>query len=338
VISRAALVAVVVAGGAGALRAEPPRTMIVALAPGPRANDALEALALGPHGEAYEPDGKGAWVRRHAGGLANEVVRATRAGDVAIAGVDAGPPFAYRTGKEVRGEGDAVGAWNMVVLGLHAKAILGRGPRATTAFGKLVFALEGEKPVKLADAPGVVTMLGASDKAVVVETDKGLARLEAKGAARWKPIANAPAHVLALLDDRWALVDRGLFDLRSLKLAAWPAGFQVATVFAVSNDLVVAAGMRSNAAELVTLKGMTFLREPIATTAAPGGAAAFGTGAAQIVSVVADKTGRVVVAARDGRLAVRSKAGAWSLSEVTSELPPDRPGSPPAESKAGSSP
>lgn len=308
--------------------------MIVALAPGPRASDALEALALGPHGEAYEPDGKGVWVRRHAGGLAGEVVRATRAGDVAIAGVDDGPPFAYRTGKEVRGEGDAVGAWNMVVLGLHAKAILGRGPRATTAFGKQVFALDGEKPVKLAEAPGVVTMLGASDKAVVIETDKGLARLEAKGVARWKPIANAPAHVLALLDDRWALVDRGLLDLRSQKLAAWPAGFHVASVFAVSSDLVVAAGLRGNAAELVTLKGTAFSREAIA----PGGGVPFGTGATQIVSVVADKTGRVVVAARDGRLAVRGKAGAWSISEVTSELPPDRPGSPPAESKAGSSP
>ncbi|HEY6035336.1 MAG TPA: hypothetical protein VIV58_13780, partial [Kofleriaceae bacterium] len=194
------------------------------------------------------------------------------------------------------------------------------------------------KPVKLADAPGVVTMLGASDKAVVVETDKGLARLEAKGVAKWKPIANAPAHVLALLDDRWALVDRGLFDLRSGKLTAWPAGFRVASVSAVTNELVVAAGLHGNAAELVTLKGTTWSREAIAPAASPAGAAPLGSGAAQIVSVVADKAGRVVVAAKDGRLAVRSKAGTWSLSEVTSDLPADHPGSPPAESKAGSSP
>lgn len=307
--------------------------MIVALAPGPTASDAREALALGPHGEAYEPDGNGAWVRRHAGGLAGEVVRATRAGAFAIAGVDGGPPFAYRPGKEVRGEGDAVGAWNMVVLGLHAKAILGRGPHATTAFGKLVFSLVGDRPAKLADAPGVVASLAASDKAVVVETDKGLARLELKGAAKWKPIANAPAHVLALLDDRWALVERGLFDLRAPKLIAWPAGFHPASVVAVTNDLVVAAGLRGGAAELVTLKGSAFAREPIAT-----GAAKLGTAAAQIVAVVADRLGRVVVAARDGQLAVRDKAGAWTISEVRSELPADRPGSPPAESKAGSSP
>ena len=298
--------------------------MIAALAPGPKGSDAREALALGPHGEAYEPDGKGAWVRRHAGGLSGEVVRATRAGDVAIAGVDGGPPFAYRTGKDVRGDGDAVGAWNLIVLGLHAKAVLGRGPRATAAFGKQVFVLDGDKPVKLADAPGVVTALAGSDKAIVADTDKGLARLETKGAAKWKPIANAPAHVIAPLDDRWALVERGLLDLRSLKLTAWPAGFRVATVTAVTNDLVVAAGEHGNAAELVTLKGTAWSREPIAPAGAKLG---------QLVAIVADKTGRAVVATKDGQLAVRDKAGAWTLAQVESELPADKPGSPPAESK-----
>jgi hypothetical protein len=215
----------------------------------------------------------------------------------------------------------------MVVRGLHAKAIVGRGPRATAAFGKLVFGLDSGKPVKLADAPGVVSGLAATDKAVVIETDKGLSKLETKGAtAKWKPIANAPAHALALLDDRWALVDHGLLDLRTQKVTAWPAGFAVASAVAVSNDLVVAAGLHGNAAELVTLKGATFAREPIGLAGAP------------IVSVVADKSGRVVVAARDGQLAVRDKAGTWTLGAVTSELPPDRPGSPPAESKTGSSP
>lgn len=335
-IFRAALVLVL---AAGALRAQPARTMIAALAPGPKSSDAREALALGPHGEAYEPDGKGAWVRRHAGGLAGEVVRATRAGDLVIAGVDSGPPFEYRAGKDVRGEGDAVGAWNMIVLGLHAKAIVGRGPRATAAFGKLVFGLDSGKPVKLADAPGVVSGLAASDKAVVVETDKGLAKLETKGAAaKWKPIANAPAHVLALLDDRWALVERGLLDLRAQKLTAWPAGFAVASAIAVTNDLVVAAGLHGTSPELVTLKGATVSREPIAPAGSPATGTRFGVGAAAIVSVVADKSGRVVVAARDGQLAVRDKAGAWTLGAVTSALPADRPGSPPAESKDGSSP
>ena len=302
---------------AGALRAQPARTMIAALAPGPKSSDAREALALGPHGEAYEPDGKGAWVRRHAGGLAGDIVRATRAGELVIAGTDGGPPFGYRS---------SVGAWNMIVLGLHAKAIVGRGPRATAAFGKLVFGLDSGKAVKLADAPSVVSGLAASDKAIVIETDKGLAKLETKS-AKWKPIANAPAHVLALLDDRWALVDRGLLDLRGMKTTAWPAGFSVVSAIAVTNDLVVAAGLHGGAAELVTLKGATFAREPIGAATAR-----FGVGGAAIVSVVADKSGRVVVAARDGQLAVRDKAGTWVIAAVRSELPADRPGSPPAES------
>ncbi|HET9991398.1 MAG TPA: hypothetical protein VFQ65_22865, partial [Kofleriaceae bacterium] len=241
-----------------------------------------------------------------------------------------------RAGTAVHGDGDAVGAWNLIALGLHAKAIVGRGPRATAAFGKLVFGLDTGKPVKLAEAPGVVTALAASDKGVVIETDKGLAKLEGPS-TKWKPIANAPAHVLALLDDRWALVDRGLLDLRTQKVTAWPAGFRVETAIAVTSDLVVAAGLHGNAAELVTLKGTAVAREAI--TAAPAnGVAKLGTGAAAIVSVVADKTGRVVVAAKDGQLAVRDKAGAWTISEVRTELPADHPGSPPAESKAGSSP
>jgi hypothetical protein len=340
--ARFALVPIlIVVAASGALRAQPARTMIAALAPGPKGSDAREAVALGPHGEAYEPDGKGAWVRRHAGGLAGDVVRATRAGDFVIAGTDGGPPFAFRGGKvAAHGEGDAIGAWNMIVLGLHAKAIVGRGPRATAAFGKLVFGLETGKPVQLAEAPGVVTALAASDKAVVIETDKGLARLEVKGAAaKWKPIANAPANVLALLDDRWALVDRGLLDLRTQRVTPWPAGFRVASAVAVDNGLVIAAGLRGATTELVTVKGAAVTREPIApaVSAAPN-AARFGTGVAAIVSVVADKAGRVVVAAKDGQLAVRDKGGAWTRGEVTSAFPADRAGSPPAQSKAGSSP
>jgi len=338
IIRVAPVVAVVLVVATGALRAQPARTMIAALAPGPKGSDAREALALGPHGEAYEPDGKGTWVRRHAGALSGEVVRATRADALVIAGVEAGPPFGYRPGTAVRGDADAVGAWNMIVLGVHAKAIVGRGPRATAAFGKLVFGLDTGKPIKLADAPGVVTALAASASGVVVETDKGLAKLEAKGAAqKWKPIANAPAHVLALLDDRWALVDRGLLDLRTQKVTAWPAGFRVDTAIAVSNELVVAAGLHGNAPELVTLKGATVTREPITAAlvaaASGNGATKLGSGAAAIVSVVADKAGRVVVAMKDGELAVRDKAGTWTLTDVRTELPADRPGSPPAESK-----
>ncbi|MEO8554633.1 MAG: hypothetical protein ABI678_31870, partial [Kofleriaceae bacterium] len=74
--------------------------------------------------------------------------------------------------------------------------------------------------------------------------------------------------------------------------------------------------------ELVTWKAGKLAREAIGVQLA-----------APIVSVVADKTGRAVVATRDGQLAVRDKAGTWTAGELRDDLPADRPGSPPAESK-----
>jgi hypothetical protein len=316
---RAALLVVLLAAHAHAAP-----LVISALAPGDR--DARTAVVIGPNGQAYEPDGNGAWTRHHASAIADDVGGATRAGSIVIVGTQAGPPYAFRAG-----------VWDLVVLGLHAKAVLGRGPRATAAFGRQVFGLETGKPVRLADAPGPVAMLGAGAKAIVVETDQGLAKNEGKG---WKPIANAPTQVLALLDDRWALVDHGLLDLRSQKLTAWPAGFHVASAVAVDNDFVVAAGLQGAAAELVTLKAGKLDHEAIVAAAGaanadaiPPSTAKLGTGAAVIVAVAADRTGRVVVAARDGQLAIRDKAGTWTQGALFDPPPPARPGSPPAESK-----
>ena len=298
--------------------------VIAALAPGDP--DAREAVALGPNGQAYEPDGKGAWIRHHAGGLADDVTRATRAGALVIAGVDGGPPYAFRVGR-------SGGEWNLVVLGLHAKAVLGRGPRATAAFGLQVFGLDTGKPVRLADAPGPVTMLAASTKGVVIETDKGIAKLDGK---RWKPIANAPAQVTALLDDRWALVEHGLIDLKTQNTTVWPAGFKVASVFAVDNDLVLAAGTHGASPELVTLKagkldraGIVIAASVTGSQSVPASPAIVGAG---IVAIVGDRAGRVVVATHDA-LWLRDKAGVWTIGELRDELPADRPGSPPAESK-----
>jgi len=287
----------------------PSLAVIAALAPGPDHRDAREAVAVGPAGQAYEPDGKGAWIRHHAGGIAGEVVRAVRAGAMVIAGVQAGPPFGWHAG-----------AWSAIQLGLKAQAQLGRGARVTAAVGKLVFTFDGGKPTKLPEAPGPVAAIGASGKGIVVETDHGLAKL---AGARWKPIAGAPPHVAVLLDDKWAIVDRGLLALDSQKLTAWPAGFHVATAVAVTAELVVAAGIgpHGSSAELVTLRAGKLDREPIAFDHA-----------SPIVAVVADKSGRVVVATRDGQLAIRDRA-TWTTATVSDDLPAARPGSPPAVSK-----
>lgn len=286
-----------------------PAPAVIAAVAAPATKDVRDAIMLGPQGQLYEPDGHGAWIRHHAGGIANDVVRATRAGARVIVGVEGGPAYASATGKTGNG------AWQMIVLGLHAKAILGRGRRATAAVGRQVFVLESRTPVRLADAPGPVLALAASPASVVVVTDQGLVRLAGKG---WKPIANAPRQVTSLLDDRWALLDRGLLDLRSQRVTAWPTGFRVSSVVAVDNDLVVAAGTLGATLVVVTLKAGTLVHEPI------------GVQLASIVWVSADREGRVVVASREGQLAVRDHAGAWTSTAVRDELPADRPGSPPA--------
>ncbi|MFT3698413.1 MAG: hypothetical protein QM831_35040 [Kofleriaceae bacterium] len=290
---------------------------IVALAAGDR--DARESVAIGPNGEAYVGDGKGAWVRTRAGGIAGDVARATRAGTGgpngagAVVGIDGGPPYRL----------DKAGTWQMVVLGLHAKAVLGRGPRATAAFGKHVFDLEKPEPGKLADAPGNVAMLGAGASGVVAQTDKGLVKLATKGAPKWKPIAKAPPPVIAIVDDRWALVDRGMWNLDAGTLVAWPQGFRVATVSSLGDSIIAAGSIGANA-ELVTISGKasTLAHAPIGVKLA-----------APIVSITGDKVGRVVIVARDGSLAVRDKANAWTAANVSDQLPADKPGSPPAESQ-----
>ena len=54
--------------------------------------------------------------------------------------------------------------------------------------------------------------------------------------------------------------------------------------------------------------------------------------ASPVVGLVGDKAGRVVVATRDGHIATRDAAGAWTISEISEQLPAAKPGPAPAES------
>ena len=281
-------------------RAQPP--ILATLAP---ATDARRAIAIGPAGQVYEPDGKGAWVRTHAGGLAAEVVASATAGGSVIAGAKNAPPFRLRGG-----------AWNALDLGLKAKAILGAGSRAVAAVGKGVFALDGAVPKKLAEAPAPVLALGSSKAGVVIATDRGLLRLQ--GTA-FKPV-KGPKRVQALLDDRWALVDRGALDLKTMKAYTWPAGLRVGDAMVVGDGLVAVAS-HGKALELVTIKAGALAHEKVP---APDPSA--------VVGVVADAAGRVVIAMRDGTLAVRDGAS-WTATTVRESLAPAKPGPAPATSK-----
>jgi hypothetical protein len=299
-----ALLVIAVLVVAGSARADKPT--LAALAP---AADARRAIAIGPAGQLYEPDGKGAWVRTKAGGLAEEVTGAAASGNTVFAAAKAAPPFKLKAG-----------AWTAVNLGLKPKAILGGGSRVLAAVGKSVFALDKPQPLKLADAPGPVTALAASSTAVIIQTDKGLMKLE--GAA-FKPIKKSPKAVRALISDRWALVDRGAFDLKAMKPFVWPAGIHVVEATTIGNDLF-AVSLVGKKLELVTIKaGKTgkIEREPIAIDDPK-----------PIVGLVVDKQARVAIAMRDGRIALRDN-GTWTVSEVREELAAAKPGPAPAESK-----
>ncbi|HEY5926336.1 MAG TPA: hypothetical protein VIV11_31840 [Kofleriaceae bacterium] len=280
---------------------------LAALAP---ARDARQAVAIGPAGEVYAPDGNGAWVRTQAGGMAEEVVTATAIGATVIAGAKGSTPFKLKRG-----------AWTALVLPLKTKPILGTGSRVLAVAGKSVFALDKLQPKKLVDVPPEVTVtaLGASAAGVMLATDKGLMRI-VKGKLAPLKHKKAPKSVRALVNDRWALVDRGVLDLKTLKPYLWPSGVHIVEATTLGNDFI-GVSMHGKTVELISIKGGKPVREKVPID-----------NPKQVVGVVADKQQRVAIALRDGRIALRVR-GTWTISEVREELAAPKPGPAPAESK-----
>ncbi len=296
------LVIAMVLGAAATAHAGKP--VLAALAP---ASDARRAVAIGPAGEVYEPDGKGEWVRRQAGGTAEELVTAVAIGSTAVAVAKDGTPFKLRPtgGSAIR-------------FGPKARPIVGAGSRVLAAVGKNIFALDKGAPIELPAAPLPVISLAASAAGAVINTSKGLHRLEGK---TWKPVKKAPKRLKALVSDRWALVDKGALDLKSFKVVAWPAGCRV-TETAVTGDSLVAVASKGKQLELLTVSRGKVAREPIPLDRGDS-----------VVGVVADREGRVVVAAKDGSIAMRVK-GTWTTTSVRTELGPPKPGPAPATCEA----
>jgi hypothetical protein len=129
-----------------------------------------------------------------------------------------------------------------------------------------------------------------------------------------------------------------------MKATVWPSGVRVDEVTASGKTVVALATTgRTKPLELLVL-------DPRAAAPAKGAKGAKVTapafvreptpldGSADVVAIVVDAERRVVVATRDGRLAVRAAgawdgSGAWTVTQVRDDLPATttKAGSPPAQ-------
>ena len=304
-------------------------------------DDARKAIAIGPAGQVYEPDGKGAWLRERPIATAGTIAVVGRAnGGTAIVALADGA--VYRL---------ADNGWSALRLVQKGKAVMSSG-RSIAAVGRQLFALDklaGGEVGKLATAPQPVQLIGAGDKAITIQTERGLLRADGPKAA-WKPIARAPRRVSRLIDDRWALTDRGAVDLKTGTETPWPAGFRVGAATPGPKGSLVVTGAHRGTVELVVIEGVKITRETIAPAPppdatvvkadpkAPGSPpekdrsmSSVTAPLADPVGVVVDPSGRVVVAFRDGRLALRVNKR-WSVTTTREALPTGRPGAAPARS------
>lgn len=294
--------------------ADPRPLELVALAP-PAGDDARKAIAIGPAGEVYEPDGKGAWIRRHRITTADRLMVAGRAGK-------GGPVVASGEGVVYR---LAANGWTALRLAQKGKATLSGGLTAIAAVGRQLYAIDklaGGTAPKLVLAPAPVLAIGAGKKPAIA-TERGVFRFDGKKLA---PIAGAPKRVEALVGERWAVLDHGVHELATRKLIRWPAGLKIALTGALPDGSVAAVATAHGKLELLALRAGKLEREPIVLPAVPGAKAA-----PRPVGFAIDKSGRAVVALRDGRLAIRER-GAWTVATIGEALPAERPGSPPATS------
>jgi len=271
--------------------------VLVGLAP---ADDARLAIPIGPGGQVYEPDGKGAWVR------APQFATATP-----LAVVERGTSGVYASG------GGAIyrfapNGWTAVRLAQKGAAIGGSGRRALAAIGREVFDLDratsaSGEPVKVALAPVAVSAIGGA----VIATARGLARLDGGKLVAIRDIRATP------IGEHWGTSASGAVDLRSSHHVAWPAGVAIASADEAPDGALVAV---SAAGELVTIANEKVSHAPIPLDH-PG----------QPVGIVADRAGRIAVAFGDGRIALRDH-DRWTIAPVEDRLLPAKPGAPPATS------
>ncbi len=288
----------------------------------PRPTTLAARCSSGPSGQVYEPDGHGAWARHHAGGVGDDVVVAVSVGDAVIAGAgDAAsahaPPFRY-----------AAGVWQIVPVSLRAHAVVGRGTRAVAAVGRAVFTLDGGSRALPGGARRRWSASARLRGGVAIQTeprrvpprrqplDVRSRAPEAGDAPARRPVRSQRGHGCGR-PARGRRRSRGRpGSTRPRRRRSMP---RVRSIAAATNGAVIELEIvRDGRAEHDRMPGGV-VTEPLAPVA----------------GVVLDRSGRIVVALRDGRVAVRDNGrdDKWSATAVRDDLPAPRPGAPPATSR-----
>jgi hypothetical protein len=312
-VKRAAIAAVVWICATGTARADTKVVTIVG-----DGKDVAKTLLVGPSGQLYEPDGKGAWARHAEGGVAADVTGAARIdGDVVVAGRAAPLYRAHR------------GTWSTLRIGADGTTVMSTGPAAAVAVKKAVFVATtvkgktGWTRVGSLSGKKVTGLWASGPKSVWASTDSGVYQLRGGRFAKVNG-AGAPGGISG--GTPWAVTDKGLVDLDGKTTC--PAELDGAAV------TIAGAGGAPGADELTVVVD-TGTGLVLARTAKNGKSleridAVPGTGA--VAGVAVDGDGDVLVAFQDGSFAMR-QGGTWTQGQVADDLPKPRAGSAPARTR-----
>jgi hypothetical protein len=273
---------------------------VVAVAADPA--DVTRSVLVGPSGQAYDGDGTG-WVRRRGGGVAADVSGAALAGgELVVAGRMT--PMYRRTGD----------AWFALRLGEDGMTRFGSGPTPAVVIRRQVFVhTKARTWTRVGTIPGkAATAVWASGKTVWLVESGGVYRLKGKSFVR----AGDAVDTLAG-GSPWGITPAGLRHLTS--------GRNVAAELDGAAVTILAAGGAPGAAELTVV--VQAGGKPVLATASKTGLTRLDDVpvAGAIAGLAVDKEGRVLVALRDGTVAVRA-GGSWQTSQVTDQLPVGRDG------------
>lgn len=269
--------------------------------------DVEDAILVGPSGQVYEPDGKGAWTRKHGGGVAADVTGATMVdGDLVVTGRAA--PMYRRDGA----------TWFALPIGESGRTALSRGPAVAVAIGKKVFVLDKGKWVRVGSLPGKATAVwAAGKKSVWASTDAQLYKL---AGSEFKKVGDPVVGLGGA--EPWAITaDGGLRDLGGGKTVPGELDGAHVTALAVAgadDDLRVVVQSAGGALVLARVTKGALARVDDVPGAGP-------------VAGLAVAGGKVLVALGDGTVATYGKA--WTTVTVADALPADADGPAPARTR-----